>query len=395
MMFSDLPTPAPDPLLGLRVAFEADKSLSKVDLSIGVYRDDRGNVAILDCVRDAEKVLAERQTTKNYLSSSGNAEFNELTRALVLGGQADLISRARSSQTPGGSGALRVGFELIKRIRPDARAFVPTPTWVNHNPILNSVGMSTVAYPYYEIATGKLLFDEMMVALRQTTKADVVLLHACCHNPSGADLSLEQWAEVSAVLQKTGALPVIDMAYQGFGDGLDSDAAGMRMLARALPEVIVASSYSKNFAIYRERVGAITLIGSDGDAVSRAFGHLMPVIRTNYSMPPDHGAAVVAHVLSDARRRAGWEHELATMRNRINSIRQVFTRVLSENSNCDFGYLADQRGMFAMFAISPDAVAALRDRDHIHMSGSGRLNIAGLTSADVERVARALGEAMR
>lgn len=394
-MFSDLPTPAPDPLLGLRVTFEADQSPSKVDLSIGVYRDDRGNVAILNCVRDAEKLLAERQITKNYLSSSGNAEFNELTRALVLGGQTDLISRARSSQTPGGSGALRVGFELVKRIRPDARAFVPTPTWVNHTPILNSAGMPTVAYPYYEIATGKLLFDEMLMALRQTTKADVVLLHACCHNPSGADLNLEQWAEVSAVLQETGALPFIDMAYQGFGDGLDSDAAGMRMLARALPEVIVASSYSKNFAIYRERVGAITLIGSDADAVSRAFGHLMPVIRTNYSMPPDHGAAVVAHVLSDAGRRAGWERELATMRNRINGIRQVFTRVLSENSNRDFGYLAGQRGMFAMFAISPDTVTALRNRDHIHMSGSGRANIAGLTSADVERVARALGEAMR
>lgn len=394
-MFADLSLPAPDPLLGLKELFAADLSPLKVDLSIGVYRDNEGNVAILDCVKEAEASLVRDQGTKNYLSSSGNALYNELTRELVLGQGDEWRARARTTQTPGGTGALRVAAEFIKSLRPDARVFVSSPTWANHHPILKAVGLETVVYPYYDVATGRLLFDEMMEALKSARAGDAVLIHACCHNPSGADLDAGQWQALAELLSRSGATPLVDMAYQGFGDGLDTDASGVRLLADRLPELLVASSYSKNFALYRERVGALTLVAANDSAVTRAFGHLMPIIRTNYSMPPDHGAAVVAHVLSDAERRRGWEVELAGMRDRIASVRTGFTAALNASSNRDFSYFSGQRGMFALFDITPEAVVRLREKDHVHMSGSGRMNIAGLKASDVERVAQAVGAALR
>lgn len=394
-MFADLSLPAPDPLLGLKELFAADQSPLKVDLSIGVYRDNHGNVAILDCVKDVEASLVRDQGTKNYLSSSGNAVYNELTRGLVLGQGEDWRARGRTTQTPGGTGALRVAAEFIKSLRPGARVFVSSPTWANHHPILKAVGLETVVYPYYDVATGRLLFDEMMEAIKSARAGDVVLIHACCHNPSNADLDIAQWQEVACLLSRTGATPLVDMAYQGFGSGLDADAAGVRLLADQLPEMLVASSYSKNFALYRERVGALTLVAANDSAATRALGHLMPIIRANYSMPPDHGAAVVAHVLSDAERRKGWEVELTGMRNRIAAIREGFTAALNASSNRDFSYFSSQRGMFALFDISPEAVVGLREKDHVHMSGSGRMNIAGLKASDVERVAQAVGAALR
>ncbi|MBP7334326.1 amino acid aminotransferase [Niveispirillum sp.] len=394
-MFTHLAEPPQDPILGLSRLFAADPSPHKVDLGIGVYKDGQGEVAILPSVKVAEAWLLANQHSKRYLSSAGNADYNRLMRDLLFGEGTDLAGRARTVQAPGGTGALRLAAEFLHRLRPGGRVFIPDPTWANHRAIFAAAGHTVVTYPYYDVARGTLRFDAMMEALGGMESADVLLLHGCCHNPSGADPDAGQWAQIADLLARTGAFPLVDLAYLGFADGLDADAVGTRLLAARLPEMLVASSCSKNFALYRERVGALTLVGETAAAAELAQAHLMPIIRTNYSMPPDHGAAIVAHILGDAALKAQWREELRQMRNRINAMRSQLVGLLADRCERDFGFLGRQRGMFALLGIGPDAVARLRSDHHVHITGTGRANVAGLTEDNVERVADGIAAVCR
>jgi len=389
-MFGELAEPPLDPILGLAQLLARDTSSDKVDLGIGIYHDEHGRAPVLDCVKGAERWLLETQSSKRYLTSAGNPDFNVRTRELLFGADSEAFHRSRTLQTPGGTGALRVASDLLKRLRPDGRVFIPGPTWPNHPGILKASGHEVVVYPYYDQATATLTFDAMMDALTDLRANDTLLLHGCCHNPSGADLNLDQWRAVASLLAEKGAAVLVDLAYLGLGDGLDDDTAGIRLLAAALPEMIVASSYSKNFALYRERVGALTVVGATEKAAILAHAHAIPVVRTLYSMPPDHGAAIVAHVLGDTILRDVWEIELAAMRGRINAMRSRLAAGLAGRSNRDYSFIARQRGMFTMLGISPLMVETLRNDHHIHLTSSGRINVAGLNGGNVDRVADAI-----
>ncbi|MCW6529871.1 aspartate/tyrosine/aromatic aminotransferase [Sphingomonas sp. MMSM20] len=389
-MFAELPEAPIDPILGMAQAFASDPSPNKVDLGIGIYKDERGEVIVLPTVKAAERALHEGQMTKRYLSSAGNPEYNERTRGLLFREGSDAHSRARTIQTVGGTGALRVAADFIRKFGTGRRIFLPDPTWANHPAIFGVTGFEIVNYPYYDIATGTLRLDAMMSALADLKPGDTVLLHGCCHNPAGADPTAAQWAEIGDLVARSGATALVDLAYLGFAEGLEEDRQGLAILAERLPEMIVASSYSKNFALYRERTGALTLVGANASAAERAMGNLLPVVRTNYSMPPDHGAAIVAHILGDATLRAQWEEELAEMRNRIRDMRHELVRLLAGNNRRDYSFLAGQHGMFAMLGISPDAVKRLREDWHVHITGSSRANIAGLTPENVAHVAEAI-----
>lgn len=389
-MFSNLSTPIADPLLGMMQQFRDDPSSDKVDLGIGIYKDGQGNAPVLATVKQAETFLVENQKSKSYVSSAGNDDYNRLTRELIFGANSGLIARSQAIQTPGGTGALRVAGDFANRLNPGCKVYLPDPTWPNHPSLLAAAGLEVVRYPYYDVATGTLKFEQMIEALRATRPGDLVLFHGCCHNPGGADPSLAQWAEIAELLASTGAMPLIDLAYLGFGDGLNEDAAGVRLLAERLPEMLIASSYSKNFAVYRERVGALTLVAKDEATAVRAHGHLLPVVRTNYSMPPDHGASVVAHILGNAALRNSWEAEVTEMRERINGMRSKLVAALAGRTTRDFRFLGEQRGMFAMLGITPADAERMRVDHHVHITSSGRVNVAGLTDNNVGHVANAI-----
>lgn len=390
-MFADLAPPPPDPILGIAQIFNADRATDKVDLGIGIYKDESGEAPILASVKTAEAWLVETQTSKRYLSSAGNPEYNRLTRGLLFGEGSDVFERARTIQTPGGTGALRVAADFLKKLRPEgARVFIPDPTWANHNLLFTTAGHRVVVYPYYDVARGTLRFDEMMAALAGIGPGDIVLLHGCCHNPAGADPDPAQWAAIADLLERTGATPLIDLAYLGFGEGLEADAQSTRLLASRLPEVIVASSYSKNFALYRDRAGALSLIARTPTEADRAHAHLLPVVRANYSMPPDHGAAVVAHILGDTALRAQWEAEVAEMRVRIHSMRGRLSDQLAGSNTRDYGFIGRQRGMFAMLGLAQDVVERMRGEHRVYVGTGGRINIAGLTERNVSHVAAAI-----
>lgn len=388
-MFADLRDAPPDPILGMAQLFAADPDPRKVDLGIGVYKDDKGDVIVLDTVKKAEQWLVETQASKRYLSSAGNPEYNDRIRALLFAEGSDAHARARTIQTPGGTGALRVAGDFIRHLRPGGRIFLPDPTWANHPALFKAAGVEIVTYPYYDVETGRLRFDDMIAALGALTANDTLLVHGCCHNPSGTDPDTDQWNAIADVLAKTGAMPLVDLAYLGFGDGLEEDRAGINILAGKLPQMIVASSCSKNFALYRERTGALTLVGGTPKQGEAAVGHLLPVVRANYSMPPDHGAAVVAHILGDAALRREWEIELTGMRTRIQDVRRKLVEALDGRGGRDFSYLAGQNGMFALLGLPVSAVHRLRDTWHIYATDSGRANLAGLTMDNVEHVAEA------
>ncbi len=389
-MFADLALPPPDPILGLSQLLARDPSPTKVDLGIGIYNDESGEAPVLRTVKEAERWLLENQRTKRYLSSMGNADYNRLTGELLLGAGTDEFARSRTVQTPGGTGALRLAAGFLRQLRPSGRVFIPAPTWANHAAIFKAAGHNIVPYPYYDTEAGELRFDEMMASLGEIGRDDTLLLHGCCHNPSGSDPSPEQWESLAQLLASSGAMPLIDLAYLGFGEGLEDDAYAIRLLARRLPELLVANSYSKNFALYRERVGALTLVAANETEATVAQAHLLPVARAMWSMPPDHGAAIVAYILGSGALRHTWEGEVESMRLRIDGMRAMLVSRLKEEGARDFGFLARQRGMFALLGISAEAVERLRKEHHVHVTSSGRMNIAGLTRENVERVARGI-----
>ena len=397
-MFERLESVVPDPILGLMAAFRADSDPRKVDLGVGVYRDEHGETPVLASVRRAESALIARQTTKTYVGPAGNPAFNQAIEQLVLGaGHAALAAgRVRSLQAPGGCGALRLGAELIRAASPESVVHVSTPTWANHIPLLSGSGLKLERYPYFDPATGGVQFGAMMAALERLPPRAVVLLHASCHNPTGADLTQSQWREVLALVRRRGLLPFIDMAYQGLGDGIDADAFGLRLLAAELPEALCAVSCSKNFGVYRERTGALHLIAQSPSAADAALSQLVRLARGIWSMPPDHGAAIVQAVLAEPALRAQWQEELTGMRRRIQRLRHEVVQQLREHCpQRDFGFIAGQRGMFSYLGIDTAQVRALRERHHVYMTDDSRVNIAGLRRDNLEYFARAVAQVLK
>ena len=388
-MFEHLTAQKPDGILMLMQMYRDDPRTDKVDLGVGVYKDATGNTPVLRAIKAAEHQLWEAETTKSYVGLVGDPAFSDAMVSLVLN---DAVARDKvaAAATPGGTGAVRQAFELIRMTNPEARVFVSNPTWPNHLSILDYVGLEKVLYRYFDDETRGVDFDGMIADLKTAKAGDVVLLHGCCHNPSGANLTLPQWHEVIAVLLETGATPMIDIAYQGFGDGLDADAAGTRAVAAAVPECLIAASCSKNFGIYRERTGILMMVANGTDrAVSQ--GTLAFLNRQNYSFPPDHGARLVTMILNDDALRTDWMAELEEVRLSMLGLREQLAAALQERAGSDrFGFLAQHRGMFSRLGASPEQVQKIREDHGIYIVGDSRLNIAGLNARTVPILADAI-----
>ena len=376
---ADLPPVVNDSLLALIALANADPRQDKIDVGVGVFRDGAGNTPILKVMKEAEQRLLDTQVTKAYLGSSGDKRFAELLRPILLGPHAD-DDRITGLQTPGGCGALRLGFELLATANPQARVFLGTPTWPNHPPIVRAVGLQAIEYAYYERGQAIIRFEDMIAALQSGEAGDVALLHGCCHNPTGADLSEDQWREVVDVVCERGLIPLIDIAYQGFGRGLDEDAFGVRAMLDACDEVIIAQSCDKNFSCYRDRVGSLWVKTGSAEATKTAMEHVHQRAREMWSMPPDHGAACAHIILEDAELRERWLVELAGMRDRINSVRQ---RIAASDPRLAF--IGRQFGMFSMLPLSKEQVLKLRSDEAIYMADSGRFNVVGMGDGQIDR----------
>ena len=385
-MFERLERMPDDPILGLMAAFRADADQRKVDLGVGVYRDDRGDTPVFAAVREAEQAVLGRQKSKTYVAPAGNAGFNQAMERLVFGESHPTLKagRVRTIQAPGGCGALRVGAELIRLAMPEAVVHVSTPTWANHVPLLTGSGIRLERYAYYDPATGGVNFSAMMASLERLPARSVVLLHGSCHNPTGADLSEGEWREVLALVARRGLIPYIDMAYQGLGTGLAEDAFGVRLFAAELPEVIVAVSCSKNFGLYRERTGALFIVNQSPAAADAVLSQLVRIARTIYSMPPDHGAAIVQEILSNDGLRGSWLDELGSMRTRIAALRKdLVGRLAKASPGRDFSFIERQKGMFSYLGVTTEQVRALRERHHVYMTDDSRMNVAGLRAENI------------
>lgn len=389
-MFEALPEAKPDAILALMQIFRADTRTNKLDLGVGVYKDSAGRTPVMQAIKGAEAKLLETQETKAYVAPTGSVPFCSAMIDLVFGQDSDK-SRIRAAQSVGGSGALRVLADLMKRSRPDASIWVSDPTWPNHVPLLAASGFGLKSYAYYNVATGKADIDAILSSLSQAVKGDIVLLHGCCHNPTGADLSLDDWSKIIDLLEEKELFPFVDIAYQGFGDGLEEDAAAVRLIAKRLPELVVAASCSKNVGLYRERVGAAILVGRNEAETALAFGQLTSVIRSNYSMPPDHGANATEMVMTDSALSSSWREELEAMRTRMVGLRQEFSEAMRKRSNSDrFDYIATQKGMFSRLPLSTEQIETLRDDHAIYIVGDGRINVAGLPEEGIEELADAI-----
>ena len=392
-------SPAPeDSILGLTEAFKKDPNPNKVNLGVGVYKDGDGQTPVLSTVKEAEERLLRSEATKSYLPIDGLAAYATLSQEIVFGSEHDILGagRAATVQTPGGTGALRVAADFVRRIFPQATVWLSDPTWPNHPNVFGSAALHVQSYPYFEAESNGVAFDRMIAALETIPKGDVLLLHGCCHNPTGADLSSQQWQEVAALCAERGILPLLDFAYQGFGDGLEEDASGVRIVADHCREFLVATSYSKNFGLYNERVGALTLVADSAEAADAANSHMKICVRTNYSNPPAHGGQIVAEVLGDPELRQRWEVELAEMRDRINDMRHLFVETLDEQgAGRDFSFIARQRGMFSYSGLTPEQVQALRDRHSVYIVGSGRINVAGMTEVNMEYLCAAIADVLK
>jgi aspartate/tyrosine/aromatic aminotransferase len=381
-MFEKLEMAPPDAILGLTDAFRKDSNPKKINLGVGVYKDEKNTTPILSAVKRAEERLLQDETTKSYLGIPGSPAYGACVQQLLFGADHEIVStgRAQTAQTPGGTGALRVAADFVHTKFPTASIWLSDPTWANHNAIFSDAGMAVKKYPYYDAANKCLDFDALKAALEQVPAGDVVLLHGCCHNPSGMDPDLAQWEALAALTLEKGILPLFDFAYQGFGAGLEEDAAGLRSFCTEGRELLICSSYSKNFGLYNERIGALTLVGANADAAASAFSHVKKAIRTNYSNPPAHGGAVVTTILKDPELRAEWTAELAAMRERVRSMREIFVQTLKDKGVAqDFSFIASQNGMFSFSGLNPEQVKALREKHAIYIVGSGRINVAGMT----------------
>lgn len=392
-MFTQLqPLPA-DPILGLSVKFKADANPNKIDLGAGIYKDEAGNTPVLACVKQAETLRTQEETSKAYLGSAGSSLFNDRINELNLGKAHSALrdNRVRTVSTPGGTGALRVAGEFINTCKPGATIWVSNPTWANHQGVFTAAGLQVKSYPYYDYENKCLDFDAMIDALKQVPAGDVVLLHACCHNPSGMDPDQAQWQAIANVAKEVGFTPMIDMAYQGFGEGLDEDAYGVRLMADAVEEMILCSSCSKNFGLYRERIGACSIIGKDTTSADIIASVLMRVVRVNYSMPPAHGAALVETILGSEALTADWHAELKEMRDRINGMRHLLVDKLAEHgAQQDFSFITRQNGMFSFLGIDKDQVQRLQKEFGIYMVDSSRISLAAISPTNADYLAKSI-----
>ena len=390
-MFENITQAPPDAILGLSEAFAADVHTNKINLAVGVYKDATGQTPVLRCVKAAERRLIETEKTKTYLGIEGLHEYRQHVRQLLF---ADTIESDRVAvvQTPGGTGGVRVAADFVASQFPHATVWVSNPTWENHVNIFASAGLATQTYRYLDSARTGLDFEAMIEDLQnRSSPGDVVLLHACCHNPTGVDPTIAQWEEIAAVMSEKRLLPLIDFAYQGFGQGIEEDAAGLRAVLKRCPELLVANSFSKNFGLYSERVGAAVLVTIDARAATAGLSQLKRVVRSNYSNPPRHGAAVVAMVLGDVELAKMWHEELAEMRGRIAEMRQALVAALRDGgAKRDFGFLLNQSGMFSYTGLTAMQVDRLRSEQNLYIVGSGRINVAGITPSNLPTLTAAL-----
>lgn len=381
-MFDKITAAPADPILGLTGLFRADSRSTKINLGIGVYKDETGKTPVLSSVKKAEQYLLEQQTSKNYLEIEGLPEFASGIQRLLFGSDSQIISqqRACTAQCPGGTGALRVAAEFIRKNTPATRIWISNPSWPNHNGVFSAAGLQVREYDYYDAEHHRLNFDSMVNSLQQAAAGDVVLFHGCCHNPTGIDPTPEQWQQLATLTQEKGLLPLFDFAYQGFARGLQEDAEGLRTFAALHQEMLIASSCSKNFGLYNERVGACTLLAASQETASRAFSQMKSCIRASYSNPPAHGALIVATILNDETLHASWQQELTDMRQRIQRMRLLFVNTLREKgASQDFSFISRQNGMFSFSGLNKEQVLRLRDEFAIYAVASGRINVAGMT----------------
>lgn len=392
-MFEKITAAPADPILGLTDIFRADARPNKINLGIGVYKDETGKTPVLTSVKKAEQYLLENETTKNYLGIEGIPAFASCTQELLFGKESPIVAdrRARTAQTPGGTGGLRVAADFIANQTSAKRIWISNPSWPNHKNVFSAVGLEVLEYAYYDAANHALDFDGLLNSLKQAQAGDVVLFHGCCHNPTGIDPTPEQWAQLAELSVANGWLPLFDFAYQGFANGLEEDAQGLRIFAAKHKELIVASSYSKNFGLYNERVGACTIVAADAETAERAFSQVKAAIRANYSNPPSHGAAVVATILGNDALRAMWEQELTDMRQRIHRMRQLFVNTLQEKgAQQDFSFIIQQNGMFSFSGLTKEQVLRLREEFGVYAVNSGRVNVAGMTPDNMAPLCEAI-----
>lgn len=392
-MFDQLNILPADPLLGLIGLFRDDPNPNKVDLGVGVYRDEEGHTAIMSAIQKAEQLHMDSEDSKTYLGPIGVAGFVQEIQKLVLGDASQALKDGRVSglQTPGGCGALRIGSELLKRLKGDIKVWASDPTWANHIPLINSTGLEIQSYPYFDPTTGGVNFEAMDTKLAQFGENDIILLHGCCHNPTGADLSFEQWQRVAERAVKQGFIPFVDIAYQGLGDGLDEDVKGVRYLSEQVDEMIIATSCSKNFGLYRERTGTLLVQAKNAEAAKAIQTHTQDAARANYSMPPAYGGFLVEKVLTNSDLRQEWEQELAAMATRVKSLRAgLLEKIQARGISKDFGFITTQKGMFSYLGINKEQVKRMREEFSIYMADSSRINVAGLNTQCLDYVADAL-----
>ncbi|MBA5761625.1 aspartate/tyrosine/aromatic aminotransferase [Vibrio sp. 404] len=385
-MFEKVVAAPADPILGLTEEFKKDPRAEKINLGVGIYKNEQGETPVLATVKKAEAALVETEKTKSYLTIEGTAEYGLAVQQLLFGTNSEIITenRAKTAQAPGGTGALRVAGEFIKRQFGDAKIWISNPTWANHNGVFTAAGIETAQYSYYNAETKNKDFAGMVADLNQAKAGDIVLLHGCCHNPTGIDPTADEWEELAKLVAEKQLLPLFDFAYQGFAAGVEEDAAGLRTFAKYNKEILVASSFSKNFGLYNERVGAFTLVASTEEVATTAFSQVKAIIRSIYSNPPAHGAAVVTYILSDAALRAEWEAEVKEMRERIQEMRELFVTTLKEQGvDADFSFIERQNGMFSFSGLSKEQVARLKDEFAIYIVGSGRISVAGMTKSNM------------
>jgi len=397
-MWQNVKAAPADSILGLTEAFKNDPNEQKVNLGVGVYKDEDGETPVLNCVKAAEKILLEGEGTKNYLPISGDPVYAAEVQKLLFGQASEVISsgRAVTAHAPGGTGALRVGGDLLKKFYPDARVWISNPTWANHKGVFKTAGFELTEYGYYEPATKAVDFAAMTTSLENIPAGDIVLLHACCHNPSGVDLSAAEWKKVAAIGKEKGWIPFLDFAYQGFGESVEADRCGIEEFAATGVDFIVASSFSKNFGLYNERTGALTVVSPSAADAAAAMSHLKTTIRVIYSNPPAHGGLVVAAILSNPELHKQWLVELAGMRDRIKAMRAALVEGLAARGVAgDYSYITRQRGMFSFSGLSDSIVDWLRVNRSIYVVGGGRINLAGLTRSNIDYVCDAIAEALR
>lgn len=395
MIFTNVIAAPADPILGLTEAFKKDPRQDKVNLGVGIYKTDAGETPVLASVKLAEEKLLKEETSKNYLGIEGVQLYNQAVQTLLFGAENSIISdkRAATAQAPGGTGSLRVAAEFLLNNTDSHTIWVSNPTWANHKNIFAAAGLTIKEYGYYDAASHGLNFDAMLADLQQANAGDLVLLHGCCHNPTGIDPTAAQWQAIGQLCLDKGLVPMFDFAYQGFGDGVEQDALGLRTVAAMVPELIIANSFSKNFGLYNERIGAVTIVAKDQAEAEKAFSQVKRTIRANYSNPPAHGALIVSTILSTPELRAIWENEVKEMRERIATMRTLFVETLAaEGVTQDFSFISGQKGMFSFSGLNKAQVEQLKDEFGIYIVGSGRISVAGMTTSNVPVICRAIAK---